>query len=144
MDFRGLVWERVWKWHFLVWSRVRIWWSGRHTPTKISQEYPLQGEATGKRRRFSLVSKDISEIFCDLLIDVGFCVRFGDMRVPFSWVGPLTGIICSLSGIKVVAFYQHWFLKRISDEIKFLGNCSPTPPLTQHFAPSETQMLTLS
>ena len=26
--------------HFLVWNRVRIWGTGRHTPTKNSQEYP--------------------------------------------------------------------------------------------------------
>ena len=32
----------------------------------------------------------------------------------------------------------------VSDQFKFLGNCPPTPPLTQHFASSETQMLTLS
>ena len=82
--------------------------------------------------------------FVNLLIDVGFCFRFGDMRGPFSWVGPLTGIMCSLSGIMVVAFYQHWFLKRISGQFRFLGNCPPTPALTQHFAPSETKMLTFS
>ena len=28
------------KWHFLALSRVRIWITGRHTPTKNSQEYP--------------------------------------------------------------------------------------------------------
>ena len=27
------------KWHFLVWNRVRIWRTGRHTPTENSQEY---------------------------------------------------------------------------------------------------------
>ena len=32
----------------------------------------------------------------------------------------------------------------VSDQFRFLGNCPPTPPLTQHFASSETQMLTLS
>ena len=31
-----------------------------------------------------------------------------------------------------------------ADQFRFLGNCPPTRPLTQHFAPSETQMLTLS
>ena len=41
------VWKWVWisearsengcgKWHFLVWNRVRVWRSGRHTPTKNS------------------------------------------------------------------------------------------------------------
>ena len=30
------------------------------------------------------------------------------------------------------------------DQFRFLGNCPPTPSLTQHFAPSETYMLTLS
>ena len=41
MDFRGQVWERVWEMtNFLVLDRVRIWRTGRHTPTKNSQEYP--------------------------------------------------------------------------------------------------------
>ena len=31
-----------------------------------------------------------------------------------------------------------------TDQLRFLGNCPPTPPLTQNFAPSEMQMLTLS
>ena len=41
MDFRGLVWKRVWIiTFFLVWNRVRISRTGRHTPTKNSQEHP--------------------------------------------------------------------------------------------------------
>ena len=28
------------KWHFWGWNRVRIWRTGRHTPTKNIQEYP--------------------------------------------------------------------------------------------------------
>ena len=43
MDFRGQVWtvrKRVWKIIFLVWKKVRIWRTGRHTRTKNSQEYP--------------------------------------------------------------------------------------------------------
>ena len=52
----------------IFWSEVGSGFEGPGgTPTKISQEYPLQGEATGKRRRFSLVSKDISEIFCEFV-----------------------------------------------------------------------------
>ena len=41
MDFRGLVWKRVWKMTFfgLKWS-VRIWRTRRHVPTKNSQEFP--------------------------------------------------------------------------------------------------------
>ena len=35
MEFRGLVWKRVWK----IWNRVRIWRTGRLTPTKNFQEY---------------------------------------------------------------------------------------------------------
>ena len=31
----------------------------------------------------------------------------------------------------------------VSDQFRFLGNCPPTPPLTQHFASTEMQMLTL-
>ena len=53
MDFTGLVWKQE---HFLVWNRVRIWKTGRHTPTKNSQEYPpgflecfyLTGEIDGR------------------------------------------------------------------------------------------------
>ena len=43
------VWSenRCGKWHVLVWNRVRIWRSGRHTPTKYSQEYPLPGNLGG-------------------------------------------------------------------------------------------------
>ena len=32
--------QRVWKWHCLVWKRVRIWRTRRHIPTKNFQEYP--------------------------------------------------------------------------------------------------------
>ena len=41
MEFRGLVWKRVWKMTFF-WSEIgwRICGTGRHTPTKNSQEYP--------------------------------------------------------------------------------------------------------
>ena len=39
VDLRGQF-CRVWKMTFLVWDRVRIWITGRHTPTKNSQEYP--------------------------------------------------------------------------------------------------------
>ena len=46
------VWKRIWilevwsengcgKWHFWVWNRVRTLRTGRHIPTKNSQEYPL-------------------------------------------------------------------------------------------------------
>ena len=38
MDFRGQVWKRVW--HVLIWNRVRMWRTGRHTPNKNSLEYP--------------------------------------------------------------------------------------------------------
>ena len=30
------------------------------------------------------------------------------------------------------------------DQFRFLGNCPPTPPLTQHFAPSKKQVLMLT
>ena len=36
----GLVWKQVCKIFFLVWNWVRIWRTGRHTPTKNSKEYP--------------------------------------------------------------------------------------------------------
>ena len=32
---------------------------------------------------------------------------------------------------------------KVMGQFRFLGNCPPTLPLTQHFAPSEMQMLTL-
>ena len=45
------VWKRVWilearsekgcgKWHFLIWNRVRIWRTGRHTPPIITKSTP--------------------------------------------------------------------------------------------------------
>ena len=39
MDLGCQVWKRVWKVIFLLWNRVKIWRSGRHTPIKNSQEY---------------------------------------------------------------------------------------------------------
>ena len=43
MDFRGQVWTEngCEKWHVLAWTTARTCRSGRHTPTKNSQEYPL-------------------------------------------------------------------------------------------------------
>ena len=49
------VWKRVWilgarsengcgKWNILVWNWVRIWGTGRHTPTKNSEEYHPPGD----------------------------------------------------------------------------------------------------
>ena len=32
-------------WHFFIWNRVKIWRTGRHTPTKNSQEKPLGGHS---------------------------------------------------------------------------------------------------
>ena len=51
--------------------------------------------------------------------------------------------------MKVIQGYVHKVPKNSrtvenSGSIQGLGNCPPTPPLTQHFAPSEVQMLTLS
>ena len=48
---KGQVWKQVWilevwsenecgKLYFLLWNRFRNWRTGRHTPTKNSQEYP--------------------------------------------------------------------------------------------------------
>ena len=39
--------KRVWKWHFLVWNRVRIWGIRWYSSTKNSYEYPpgLTGQA---------------------------------------------------------------------------------------------------
>ena len=69
------VWKRVWilevwsengrgKWRFLVWNRVRIWRTRRHTPTKNSQEYPPRGVSPAEisvrgelRELFSLLLK---------------------------------------------------------------------------------------
>ena len=35
-------------------------------------------------------------------------------------------------------------INKIGDQFKFLGNCPPTPPLTQHFALSEKQVIMLA
>ena len=40
MDFRGLVWKRVWIITFFAWNRVRIWRTGRHTPSNDFQVHP--------------------------------------------------------------------------------------------------------
>ena len=54
MDFRGLVWKRVWKISFLgVWNRVKIWRTGWHSPTKKSQEYPTPGTGPSITHLFS-------------------------------------------------------------------------------------------
>ena len=34
--------------------------------------------------------------------------------------------------------------EKTRDQFRLQRNCPPTPPITQHFVPSETQMLTLS
>ena len=43
--------------------------------------------------------------------------------------------------ILILGFKGAVSLLASSDQFRFLGNCPPTPPLTQHFAPSETQTL---
>ena len=58
MDFRGLIWKRVWKMTFLlVWNRVRIWRTGAAHP---HQEFPgvPPGTLTGNTSSF-LVIEDI-------------------------------------------------------------------------------------
>ena len=51
----------------IFWSEIGSGFGVRHTPTKISQEYPLRSGATGKGRGVSLVGEDISEIFCEFV-----------------------------------------------------------------------------
>ena len=50
MDFRGLVWKRVWKMTFLVWNKVRTLRNGQQTPTKNipKSTTPPQNEAKSK------------------------------------------------------------------------------------------------
>ena len=57
MDFRVLVWKRVWKNCIcLVRNRVRIWRTGRHTPTKNSQEYRAGDDGKREKAGASLLS----------------------------------------------------------------------------------------
>ena len=55
---------------------------------------------------------------------------------------------CSLKSLfcvfTLIITCMKWWIYEFRINFRFLGNCPPTPPLTQHFAPSETQMLTLS
>ena len=39
LDFRAQSEKGADKWHFGVWNRIRVWRTGRHTPTKNSQQY---------------------------------------------------------------------------------------------------------
>ena len=57
LDFRVLVWKRVWKnYIFLVKNRVSIWRTGRHTPTKNSQEYHAGDDGKREKAGASLLS----------------------------------------------------------------------------------------
>ena len=67
---KGQVWKREWilvvwtengcgNWHFSVWNRVRIWRTGRHTPTKNSQEYPPAPNHRGSTGRLYLFRQNL-------------------------------------------------------------------------------------
>ena len=66
----GEVLKRVWKITFLVWKMVRIWRTGRHTPTKNSQEYPpglfiwkgTTTETVTASRFYNLKNEDVGTI----------------------------------------------------------------------------------
>ena len=40
--------------------------------------------------------------------------------------------------------YTKYTFARKMDQFRFLGNCPPTPPLSHHFALSETEVLMLA
>ena len=47
-------------------------------------------------------------------------------------------------GVNVAEDEKGKFLKKASDQFRFLGNCPPTPPLSHHFAQSEKHGLMLA
>ena len=71
------------KWHFLVWNTVRIWRTGRHTPTKNSQEYHPRGQ--------NVVTVLFSPLLLHLLMPV-FLILFkfdwNGVKVTHSWHDP--------------------------------------------------------
>ena len=84
MNFRGLIWKRVWKIIFLVWYRVRIGRTARNTPRRIPRRNPsspttwhviLRGETTWNTRYWD---------FCDQLSGSLRGVLFNRIRPKYA------------------------------------------------------------
>ena len=85
MDFRGLVWKRVWKMTFygLKWS-VRIWRTRRHTPTKNSQEFPPPPPTTPRAGHNGKPCGNNGSDFkcCSISPDVNFNTVKSSIKLP--------------------------------------------------------------
>ena len=92
------VWKLIWilevwsengcgKWHFWVWNRVRTLRTGRHTPTKNSQEYPLPlpgRMSPGRCPHSTSVTQESAE---QIKIDVSRATNHDKLAPPSSAVG---------------------------------------------------------
>ena len=64
-------------------SRVRIWRTGRHTPTKNSKEYP-QGEGDLKLRGGKLLGNIFKGMY-EAKLEIAGCGRVFQTRETFHW-----------------------------------------------------------
>ena len=92
------VWKLIWilevwsengcgKWHFWVWNRVRTLRTGRHTPTKNSQEYPLPlpgRMSPGRCPHSTSVTQESAE---QIKIDVSRATNHDKLAPPSSAAG---------------------------------------------------------
>ena len=89
MGFKGRPEKGREKWHFLVWNRVRIWRTARHTLTKNSQEYsntkkPFVDRVLPLFSQVPLIKKKFSEYIQRFLNWVYQCVshRTASLSAP--------------------------------------------------------------
>ena len=97
-----------------------------------------------------LMSRLISQFFCNLNSSKNFTSPSGKLITKF------TSPIAKSTSPRLMnnTFFAHcwvyavscWWIEQIesSDHYMFVGNCSPTHPLSQHFALSEKQVLILA
>ena len=97
IHFESHVWNRVWKSYILVWNRVRVFRSRRHTPTQKCNEYPPTPPATR------------TPYFDFRVVQTGACSSL----LLAAWVGSLavsssgllaliTGKLCTIFGPRLV------------------------------------------
>ena len=108
---RGQVWKRVWVLKagqrkgvksdiFLVWNRVRIWRTARHTLTKNSQEYsntkkPFVDRVLPLFSQVPLIKKKFSEYIQRFLNWVYQCVSHRTASLP----APLKNVFTGYTGL---------------------------------------------
>ena len=92
------------KWHFLVWNRVRIWGTRRHTPTENYPEYPLGCETAVSFSNF-LIGK-LRKRFCDYFIVV--YVRGEQMRLKWDLWSPCKATLDQCVGRSIHFLSVSW------------------------------------